>query len=72
MPSPSRTVIQLQPQRPEQVIQGRRKSVTDLEVAIHSYLAEHNDRPKPFVWTAKPSDILEKVRRGKQALESEQ
>jgi hypothetical protein len=36
-----------------------------------SYLAEHNDHPKPFVWTAKATDIIEKVRRGKQALESE-
>jgi transposase len=55
----------------KRIRRGVFKSVTDLEVAIHSYLAEHNDRPKPFVWTAKPSDILEKVRRGKQVLESE-
>src|SRR5271168_3256939 len=47
------------------------KSVTDLEIAIHHYLAEHNDHPKPFVWNAKAADILAKVRRGKQALESE-
>jgi transposase len=47
------------------------KSLTDLEIAIHTYLAEHNDHPKPFLWTATAADILEKVRRGKQALESE-
>jgi len=47
------------------------KSVTDLEVAIHSYLVQHNDHPKPFVWMAKAAAILAKVQRGKQALESE-
>jgi hypothetical protein len=47
------------------------KSVVNLEVAIHSYLAEHNGRPKPFAWTAKPSGIPDKVRRGKQTLASE-
>jgi transposase len=55
----------------KRIRRGVFKSITDLEVAIHSYLAEHNDHPKPFVWTARPSDILDKVRRGKQALESE-
>ncbi len=47
------------------------RSVTDLEVAIYTYLANHNENPTPFVWTAKAADILEKVKRGKQALESE-
>jgi hypothetical protein len=55
----------------KRIRRGVFKSVTDLKVAIHSYLAEHNDHPKPFVWTAKASDILAKVGRGKQALESE-
>jgi hypothetical protein len=39
-----------------------------LEVS-NRYLAETNDNPKPFVWTADPDDIIEKVRRGKQVLE---
>jgi transposase len=55
----------------KRIRRGVFKSVIDLEVAIHSYLAEHNHHPKPFVWTAKASDILDKVRRGKQVLESE-
>ena len=55
----------------KRIRRGVFKSVTDLEVAIHGYLAEHNDHPRPSVWTARPSDILDKVRRGKQALESE-
>lgn len=54
----------------KRIRRGVFKSVTDLEIAIHAYLAEHNDHPKPFVWTATAADILEKVRRGKQALES--
>jgi len=54
----------------KRIRRGVFKSVTDLEVAIHSYLTEHNEHPKPFVWAAKAADILEKVRRGKQALES--
>ncbi|MFI4986911.1 MAG: IS630 family transposase, partial [Alphaproteobacteria bacterium] len=42
----------------------------DLQAAINRYLAETNDNPKPFVWTADPHAIIEKARRGKQALES--
>ena len=32
--------------------------------------SETNHNPKPFTWTADPDAIIEKVRRGKQALES--
>jgi transposase len=46
------------------------KGVVDLQAAINRYLAETNDNPKPFTWTADPKAIIEKVRRGKQALES--
>jgi hypothetical protein len=28
----------------------------------------HNRQPKPFIWTAKASDILEKVKRARAAL----
>ncbi len=44
-------------------------SVPDLIAAIEEYLAAHNDDPKPFVWTAEADAILEKVRRGRVALE---
>ena len=44
--------------------------IVDLQAAINRYLAETNDDPKPFVWTADPDAIIEKVRRGKQTLES--
>ena len=34
------------------------------------YLDNHNARPKPFVWTKSAAQILEKLARAKQALES--
>jgi hypothetical protein len=47
------------------------KSVAELEGAIQDYLDHHNADPKPFVWTKSATDILEKVARGRQALESQ-
>ena len=32
---------------------------------ILAYIEEHNRQPKPFIWTAKANDILEKVKRAK-------
>ncbi|MGH8162927.1 MAG: IS630 family transposase [Rhodanobacteraceae bacterium] len=46
------------------------KSVAELEAAIRQYLEQHNADPTPFVWTATAAAILEKVARGRQALES--
>jgi transposase len=43
-------------------------SLVELQAAIKRFLAETNGAPKPFVWTATPEHILEKVRRGSQAL----
>ncbi len=43
-------------------------SVPDLIAAIEEYLAAHNDDPQPFQWTATTEQILEKVRRGRVAL----
>ncbi len=43
-------------------------SVPDLEAAINEYIAVHNVKPKPFIWTAKASDILAKVTRARAAL----
>ena len=46
---------------------GRRRgvfhSVPELEQAIRKYVQVHNQRPKPYLWTAKARDILEKVKR---------
>ena len=44
-------------------------SVPDLIAAIEAYLQATNDEPKPFVWTATADEILEKVRRGRVALQ---
>jgi transposase len=54
----------------DRIRRGIFKSVAELETAIHQYLDNHNADPKPFVWTASASVILEKVARGRQALES--
>ena len=45
-------------------------SVQELELAIDLYVAHHNIDPKPFIWTARASDILAKVTRAKAALVS--
>jgi transposase len=46
------------------------RDVEELIMAIGDYIDKHNDNPKPFVWTAKASDILEKVRRARVALDN--
>jgi transposase len=45
-------------------------SVPDLVAAIEEYLTANNNDPKPFQWTATAEDILEKVRRGRVALDA--
>ncbi|HEX5079699.1 MAG TPA: IS630 family transposase, partial [Geminicoccaceae bacterium] len=44
--------------------------LVDLQAAINRYLDEHNQRPKPFTWTADPDRIIAKVNRGHQTLAS--
>jgi transposase len=39
------------------------KSIVDLQAAINRYLKQHNENPKPFVWTKPAKDILAKVKR---------
>ena len=43
-------------------------SVPDLITAIETYLSANNQDPQPFTWTATADQILEKVRRGRVAL----
>lgn len=38
-------------------------SVTELQAAIRNYVHGHNQNPKPCIWTARATDILEKVKR---------
>lgn len=44
------------------------RSVAELIAAIEDYIRHHNQQPKPFIWTARASDILAKVTRSRQAL----
>ena len=45
----------------ERLQRGVFRSVPELIAAIEQYIATHNQNPKPFVWTAKANDILQKV-----------
>jgi transposase len=47
-------------------------SVTELVDAIDEYIAHHNIKPKPFVWTKSARDILQKVIRANRRLSSKQ
>jgi transposase len=44
------------------------RDVEELITAIGDYIDRHNENPKPFIWTAKASDILEKVKRARRSL----
>ena len=52
----------------KRIRRGVFRSGKELTAAIEDYIAQHNQQPKPFIWTAKASDILEKVKRGRAAL----
>ena len=54
----------------EQLRRGVFRSVPELIAAIEEYIAAHNQNPKPFVWTAKANDILQKVIRANRRLGS--
>ncbi|MBL6599636.1 MAG: IS630 family transposase, partial [Alphaproteobacteria bacterium] len=42
----------------------------DLQAAINRFVAETNENPKPFTWTADPDKIIAAVKRGHQVLDS--
>jgi hypothetical protein len=46
------------------------RDVEELIMAIGDYIDQHNDRPKPFVWTAKAADILEQAKRARAVLDN--
>ncbi|MCJ7527010.1 MAG: IS630 family transposase, partial [Methyloceanibacter sp.] len=46
------------------------RSIFDLQAAINRFLADTNDDPKPFTWTANPDKIIAAVKRGHQVLDS--
>lgn len=54
----------------ERLERGVFRSVPELVAAIEHYVAVHNRHPKPFIWTAKAHDILQKVIRANRHLGS--
>jgi transposase len=44
------------------------RDVEELITAIETYIDHHNESPKPFIWTARAADILEKVNRARRTL----
>ena len=53
----------------KRIRRGVFRSVPELVTAIEDYIQNHNQAPKPFIWTAKASDILEKVTRARRTLD---
>ena len=45
-------------------------SIVELQAVINRFIAETNDKPKPFVWTKSADAILAAVKRGRQALDA--
>jgi transposase len=56
----------------ERLRRGVFTSVPELIGAIEGYVDHHNENPKPFIWTAKANDILQKVIRANSRLSSKQ
>ena len=54
----------------KRIRRGTFTSVPALIAAIREYVRIYNRNPKPFIWTAKPSTIMRKVRHCKEALET--
>jgi len=48
---------------------GNFHNVAELIAAMENYIEHHNRHPKPFIWTAQASDILEKVSRARRVLD---
>ena len=48
------------------------RDVEELITAIGNYIDHHNQYPKPFIWTARAADILEKVKRARRTLDKRQ
>ncbi len=48
----------------EWIRRGNFSSVKDLVEAIGNYIENHNKNPNPFVWTATPEKIFDKITGG--------
>jgi len=56
----------------ERIRRGVFTSVPELIAAIDEYVAQHNTKPKPFIWTKSARDILAKVIRANSRLSAKQ
>ena len=56
----------------KRIRRGVLTSVAELVAAIDEYIAHHNIKPKPFIWTKSARDILQKVIRANSRLSSKQ
>ncbi|HEY4199627.1 MAG TPA: IS630 family transposase [Devosiaceae bacterium] len=54
----------------QRIRRGTFDSVPELEAAITAWIDHRNVRPKPFVWTAKPTTIIAKYRRARNSLDA--
>ncbi len=52
----------------KQLRRGVFTSVNELKQAVMKFIDHHNEAPAPFIWTKSATDILEKVKRGRQKL----
>lgn len=52
----------------KQLKRGVFRSVKELEQSVMSFIDTHNAAPAPYIWTKSASDILEKVKRGREKL----
>lgn len=52
----------------KQLRRGVFHSAAELEQALIDYIEQHNRAPAPYIWTKSASDILEKVKRGREKL----
>ncbi len=53
----------------KQLRRGVFKNVPEVFRTINAYIEQYNKAPKPFVWTASASDILEKITRARAKLD---
>ena len=54
----------------KRIRRGSFRNVEQLEKAINDFIAEHNQNPRPFVWTADLKDILPKIVRAHETLDT--
>ncbi len=50
----------------KQLKRGVFSSVKELEQTVMAFIETHNQAPAPYIWTKSASDILEKVKRGRE------